>query len=225
MIMRLLSLVFLLLSFSANAEWQGEFGQCRFTQADNGTFYQSDPGLVYNNYMTPRCGQIGWANKFKDSDWGYRIAAVKTGSIEIRGNYVAAGDGDYSGMRDPCDPKTLLGCHALMNGSGHTYGVSLSATREYRYDQLRIIPEAGLLFYRHTFHADIEFVEGQPGLKGSYDEASNWTGVPALLLGLSFKVGNIKAVVRHYDTTILGYRRELSVTNHTFTFLGMGVDL
>lgn len=198
-----------------------ELGQCRFGQERNGTFYESDPGMDYSNYMTPRCGGISWSDKFGSSRWGYRIAYLDSGSIQARSNVARYGD-DLN--RQPCDPKTTIGCRAHFDGSGYTYGVSLGLTAEARMGEIRAAGEAGLFFFRHRFHASAMPLEQGAGDEQNYDATSSWRSPHSLLLGITlrYRDGGPYVYARHYFPS--GHR-ELSLTNHSMTQFGVGFPL
>ncbi len=192
-------------------EIQIELGQCRFGLANSGTFYEEEGGYDHQNYMTPRCGGIGLADKFKDSSFGWRIAAVRTGNIQARSNVARYGDDQN---RQPCDPATTIGCKASFTGAGYTYGVSFGLTDEHRVGDLRVIGEVGLFFFRHAFQATAVAIDSGAGGEQHYAATSSWTAPPAPLLGLTVRYGNLYMAMRHY---FAAGHRELSLTDHSMT--------
>ena len=196
------------------AELQFEFGQCRFGLADNGTFREE--GFDYRNYMTPKCGSIGVADKFGESSVGWRIAYLDTGNIQARGNVARYGDDQN---RQPCDSKTTIGCRARFNGSGYTYGVMFGLTKEYPLWIFNAQGEAGIFYFRHRFHANAVQVDSGAGPEQQYDSTSKWSAAPSPYFGLSLRYSHIYAGARYFWPT--GHR-ELSLTNHSLTQIYTG---
>lgn len=195
----------------------GELGQCRFGLAPNGTFYESDPGMDYKLYMTPRCGSVGIADKFGESTFGWRLGYMRTGTIQARGNIARFGDDQN---RQPCDPKTTIGCKAIFNGSGFTEGVTASLTDEHKWGLgFSTVGEAGLFFFRHRFHATATGTD----VEGVWhaDEKSSMKDAPSPFLGLMLKQGPIYFGMRHFFP--MGHR-SLSLTDHSITQYVLGVQ-
>lgn len=194
----------------AAPELQIEFGQSRFGQERNGTFYESDGGMDYQNYMTPKSGSIAIADKFGESPWGYRLSAFNTGTIKVT-SIARYGD---DANRQPCDPLTTIGCKARFEGSGYSYGFTAALTYEMRLGVLRVIPEAGLSLFRHRFHAKTAPLEPMFAGELQYDETSKWISEPQKMLGLTLRIGEFYFSVRRH---LEAGGRPLSLTNHSRT--------
>lgn len=195
-----------------------ELGQCRYGLAANGTFYESDPGLDYRNYMTPRCGAVGLAGAFGASSFGWRVGYLRTGTIQARDNVARFGD---DANRQACDPVTTVGCRASFNGSGYSEGVTLSLTDTHKWSQrVSTTNEAGVFFFRHRFHAT---ATGQeiPGVWHA-DEQSRITDAPSPYLGLIVRYGPVYYSIRHYFP--MGHRA-LSLTDFSMTSHSIGVEV
>jgi hypothetical protein len=197
-------------------ELQLELGQCRFGKAPDGTFYQSD--YHTSNYLTPRCASFGLADKFeRGGRLGWRVAYLVAGSIEARDNTFIRND---DGLRNiPCDPGvTVAGCHATMNGSGNMRGVSFSLTGDLKLGPVTAIGEGGLLFFKSQFKATATPLYPAPEME--VNEESTWWDMPAPLLGLTLRYGDVYVAARHYWPA--GHR-PLSLTDHSFTQLSVGL--
>lgn len=202
-----------------------EDGQCRFGLERDGTFYNAD--LRHHNYMTPGCASFGFADKFKESRIGWRIALIESGAIQARDNVARVVDGSQETGK-PCDPDAngnWLGCHAVFNGRGKMYGFSLGLT----YEQplalgFSAVGEGGLLIFRSVFRSNIvpldyKKPDGEtPETSGVQD--SGWLSAPAPYMGLMLKYGRAYAGLRYYWPS--GHRA-LSLTNHSFTQASAGV--
>lgn len=197
-----------------------EHGQCRFGAERDGTFWQSDYGR--SNYMTPRCTSIALADKWeKGGRMGWRVAYLTTGDIEARDNAAVLND---LGIRNaPCSPSTGAwdGCVANFNGSGHMRGVSFSGTGDLKLGPITAIGEFGLLFFKSQFKATatpINYV----GRVEEVNEESHWYDMPIPMMGLTLRYKNVFISARHYWPA---EHRAISLTNHAFTQLSLGVTL
>jgi hypothetical protein len=217
------------------AEAFAEAGQCRFGLAPDGTYYQSD--RYTRNYMTPRCGVFGLADKFRGSAFGWRVGFLWTGSIEARDNIATFFDADaFQPNLPPCDisfgPNRARGCIVTLNGHGETWGFTFSATYEQRLRWLTVTPEAGLFFFHHVFYVQpthIDCTNCRP-IQGSKEADGPFTD-PSPLLGLTFKVGAVYFAVRrywapkHYNVPFIQGRDAPSLTDHSITQVTSGLVL
>jgi hypothetical protein len=220
--LRALALLVLLawLPGASAGEFSAEWGQCRFALEANGTFYQND--RYTRNYMTPRCATLGIADRFGDGPWGWRVAVLWTSYIQARDNITTVFDDDAFQHNLTCNnvPIGGRGCLANINGDGHTYGISVGGTYQHRLGILTLTGEAGLFFFRHSFHAQFRHTDcDRCHPLGSYDESSGPFTNPSPLLGLTFRVGAVYFAARHYWPA---EHRALSLTNHSFTQLSSG---
>ncbi|HUQ25248.1 MAG TPA: hypothetical protein VM140_06225 [Burkholderiales bacterium] len=205
-------------------EFQAEIGQCRFGLERDGTFYQSN--LPTHNYMTPGCASVGIADRFNDGPFGWRIAFLWTGSIEARDNITTALDVDAFQPNLVCHnaggpPGRGRGCLVNHNGNGHTWGFSFSGTVEQKIAFASVLAEAGLFFFRHSWHSHPSHIDCTTCRAAvDYDESSGPLADPIPLLGLTLKVGYLYVAARHYWP---GEHRALSLTNHSFTQLSTGL--
>jgi len=204
-------------------EFQIEAGQCRFGLQTDGTFYQSD--RYTDNYMTPGCASLGFADKFKDRSLGWRVALLWTGHIQTRDNITTFFDADAFQPNLVCQnnfgPNRARGCLVDVNAHGHTWGFVFSGTYEYRVGWLGMIGEAGLFFFRHSFQSHATHKDCTTCRPiNDYDESSGPFTNPSPLLGLTVKVGSIYVAARHYWPA---EHRALSLTDHSFTQFTGGV--
>lgn len=222
--MRVFFLLALLVAAPVHAtEFQMETGQCRFGLQTDGTFYQSN--LYTRNYMTPGCSSLAIADRFKESSFGWRIALVWTGQIEARDNIATFFDADAFQPNLVCQnnfgPNRARGCLVNVNAHGHTWGFALSGTYEYRIRWLLITSEAGLFFFRHSFHSHADHKDCTTcRYINDYDESSGPITNPSPLLGVTFKVGHVYFAARHYWPA---EHRALSLTDHSFTQFSSGL--
>lgn len=224
--MRVLITLLLVACGQAHAtEFQMEAGQCRFGLQTDGTFYQSD--RYTRNYMTPGCASLGFADKFANRSFGWRVAFLWTGHIEARDNIATFFDADAFQPNLVCQnnfgPNRARGCLVDVNANGQTWGFSFSGTYEYRIGLLSLTGETGLFFFRHSFHSHFTHKDCTSCRNISdYDESSGPLTYPSPLLGLTVKVGYIYFAARHYWPA---EHRALSLTDHSFTQLSSGVAL
>jgi hypothetical protein len=222
----------------ANPELQLEYGQCRFSKAQNGTYY--DQALNPRLYLTPRCAEIGIANKFGGSTWGWRIGYISSGSVESRDSRAWINDGNWSDPR-PC-PEATNNCQAIVGGSGRMEGVSFTLTKERKLaGKWWLRGEGGLMFFRHYFHGHAHpegfdstplildgTFKGTPDRWEGLDQSSDWKGWPVPRAGLQFGFGPIYLSARYTLAPGAGGlpgHDGSSVTNHAFLQIAVGVSI
>lgn len=214
-------------------ELQLEYGQCRFGQATDGTYY--DSRLDHTNYLTPRCAAIAYAAKFKPTTtWGYRVAFLQSGSVEGRDNRAQMNDGYYD--PNPCSTQHWANCHSLFGGSGRMRGISVSLTKDQRIGRhLWARGEVGAMFFEHFFNgyakpADFDgssivsagAIAGT-ALKwegGGLEQKSSMWNLPLPLVGMTVGYKGLYFAARHHFPV---GREGLSITDHSFTQITGGV--
>ena len=236
------ALLLALISTSALADVTYEYGQCRFGQADSGTYYQSDK--PHSNYLTPRCASVGIAFKMPER-WsmpgvGWRAAALFSGSVEARDNLAPMNDGLYDPT--PCSNAHWANCNSYFGGSGRMQGIQVSVTKE------RAIRgrwwaqgEVGLLFFEHFFngYAKPADFDGEPMVRGGYvqgvstrwedaglNQYSSIFNMPIPMIGASIGYGPAYFAARYHhapNATELTSRAGLSITDHSVFQLTAGV--
>jgi hypothetical protein len=205
------------------SELQTEFGQCRFGKERDGTFYQSN--LYTRNYMTPRCASLAVADRFRDGPWGWRIAFLWTGQLAARDNVATFFDEDAFRSNLVCNntpgPGFARGCMVNIVGHGHTWGFSFAGTYEQRLGPLRLGAEAGLFFFRHSWHMTATHLDCSTCRHiNDYDESSGPFTDPSPLAGLTARVGPVYFAARYYWPA---EHRALSLTDHSFLQLSSGL--
>lgn len=202
-----------------STELQAEVGQCRFSTGLADTFYNSD--LHTDSYLRPACASVGLAGKWRDSErFGWRVALLGTGSIQARDN-VATND-ERAHAHVACKPPSEDGCMVRFNGSGETFGVSLSITAEQPIARhLSAIGEFGLFFFQHHFKAEARFMDCHScGRQISYNETSRLWDEPSPMVGLTLRYRSVYIAARHYWPA---EHRPLSLTNYAFNQFSIGV--
>jgi hypothetical protein len=208
------------------AEFGVGLGQCRFRLATDGTFYQSDRPT--NNYITPRCASLSWADRLGSGPFGWRVGFLWSDEIQARDNVTTFFDDDAFQQNLTCNnagpgPNHGRGCIVRIRGEGHTRGVSLSGTYEYRLRRTRLIGEAGVFFFRHYWRYRVEHIDCTtcPPMPENYASSGPF-GVPTPLVGLTLRAGPAYLAARKYWP---GQHRPLSLTDHALTELSAGLSL
>ena len=223
-----------------SAELELELGQCRFGRAHDGTFYDStmSPRL----YLTPRCAELGIADRFSGSPWGWRISLLTTGAVESRDSLAPMNDGYYD--PNPCTDEHWANCHSLFGGTGRMQGISFAVTR--RYDlgrQWWLQSEYGLIFFKHyfngyakpqDFHNDSVLAAGlQTGTSdkwegGSLNQSSRFPGMPVPRIGARVGWKRLYFAARYSfapGTLGLPGHDGSSVTDHSHLDLMIGIRI
>jgi hypothetical protein len=97
-------------------------------------------------------------------------------------------------------------------------GVSFSLTGDLKLGPVTAIGEGGLLFFKSQFKATATPLYPAPEME--VNEESTWWDMPAPLLGLTLRYGDVYVAARHYWPA--GHR-PLSLTDHSFTQLSVGL--
>ena len=224
---------------SKSTELQVEFGQCRFSKAQNGTYY--DQGMNPHLYLTPRCAEIALGGSFAGSQWGWRAGFIASGSVESRDSRAWLNDGVIDPR--PC-PIVWGNCQALFGGSGRMQGFSFTLTHDYQLGgKWWARGEGGMLFFRHYFNgyakpegfnSAILVQQGNysgtgPKWEGSgLDQSSKWPGMPIPRIGGQLGYGPVYFSLRYNfapGTMGLPGHDGSSVTNHAFTEVTVGIAL
>jgi hypothetical protein len=219
-------------SANATGAVEVEYGQCRFSSAQDGTFYDST--MSPHLYLTPRCGEIAYSRKFRGSPWGWRVGLIATGSVESRESLASMNDNIPHDA--PCSNEDWANCHSYFSGEGRMRGLTLSITREVRLNaKWWTEGEVGVLFFHDYFNsyvkpADFKAVSPIGGTserwEGKADSGS--PGYPVPRVGARVGYGPAYVAARyHFTPGTLGAPGHWgeSVTNHAFLELTVGLRI
>lgn len=225
--MRALAFISLaLLGWQAQAGEVGvALGQCKFGLAPDGTFYQSDRPT--SNYMSPWCASLSWADRFGGGPFGWRVGFLWSDQIQARDNITTFFDDDAFKHNLTCNnapgPNQGRGCIVRIRGEGHTRGLSLSGTYEYRIRWARLIGDAGVFFFRHYWRYGVQHIDCTtcPVPTETYSSSGPFAE-PTPLIGLTLRAGPAYLSARKYWPA---QHRPLSLTDQSFTEISAGVSL
>lgn len=194
-----------------------EAGQCRFGVERDGVFYQTDKHT--DNYMHPACASLGFQNKWKGSDWfGWRVAAIKTGSISARGNVATVDEAQHQSGQ--CDPNTGMFCLYRFDGRGDLRGLSLGLTGDVRLPAgFKLTGETALLFSKSSFSVTITPISDPNAPERRGELHGSWTDTPTMMLGASLRWGPAYVFARKYSAA---EHRSLNLTDYSFWNFGVG---